>query len=151
MWWPCWGVLTCRRRLFFDKNDAPEICMTCNIPVEVFLHAEGAFSPGKPWLTNGFGYICDGRGITEARPLKGLDSQMALALAIASLWYKRLSPSKGVRGLVWSICPGSQTLFSMCLEALWINIDTSFMNNFLHSLFCIICWVPSKSKAIEIH
>ena len=82
-------------RLFFGKNDVPEICMTCNSPVKVFLRAAGAFSPGKQWLTNGFGYICDGRGIIEADPLKGLDSQMAPALAIANLWYNRLSPSKG--------------------------------------------------------
>ena len=81
--------------LFFGKNDVPETFMPCNSPVEVFLRAAGALSPGKQWLTNGFGYICDGRGIIEAHPLKGLDSQMAPALAIASLWYKRLSPSKG--------------------------------------------------------
>ena len=71
--------------LFFGKNDVPVICMTCNSPVEVFLRAAGALSLGKQCLTNGFGYICDGRGIMEAHPLKGLDSQMAPALAIASL------------------------------------------------------------------
>ena len=71
--------------LFFRKNDAPGIFMPCNTPVEVFLCAAGAFSPGKRGLTNGFGYICDGRGIIEAHTLKRLDSQMAPALAIASL------------------------------------------------------------------
>ena len=71
--------------LFFGKNCVPGNFKTCNSPVEVFLPTAGAFSPGKQCLTNGFGYICDGRGIIEAHPLKGLDSQIAPALAIASL------------------------------------------------------------------
>ena len=32
-----WGLLTCRRRLFFVKNDVPEIFMTCDSPAEVFF------------------------------------------------------------------------------------------------------------------
>ena len=80
---------------FSCKKNAPSIFKTCHSPVGVFVRAASAFFSGKQWLTNGFGYICDGRGIIEAHPLKGLDSQMAPALAIASLWYKRLSPSKG--------------------------------------------------------
>ena len=68
---PCVCVMHCRRRFFvrkkwrswdfyalcvcdalpqaffFGKNDVPEICMPCNSPVEVFLRAAGAFSPGK--------------------------------------------------------------------------------------------------------
>ena len=37
----------CRRRLFFGRNQVPEIFMTCNNPVEVFLRAAGAFLPAN--------------------------------------------------------------------------------------------------------
>ena len=33
--------------LFFGKNDVPWFFVTCYSPVEVFLRAAGAFSPGK--------------------------------------------------------------------------------------------------------
>ena len=46
----------------------------------------------KQWLTNGFGYLCDSRDPFAER---GQHSQMALALAIASLWFHQLTPSKG--------------------------------------------------------
>ena len=32
---------------FFGKNDVPGFFETCNSPVEVFLHAAGAFSSAK--------------------------------------------------------------------------------------------------------
>ena len=54
------------------KNHVPEIFMPCNGSVEVFLRAAGAFFSGKQWLTNGFDYICDGRGLMKAHSLKEL-------------------------------------------------------------------------------
>ena len=44
---PCVCVMHCRRRFFFGKNDVPWFFVTCYSPVEVFLRAAGAFSPGK--------------------------------------------------------------------------------------------------------
>ena len=44
---PCVCVMHCRRRFFFGKNGVPWFFVTCNSPVEVFLCAAGAFSPGK--------------------------------------------------------------------------------------------------------
>ena len=69
---PCVCVMHCRRRFFFGKNGVPCFFVTYYDPVEVFLRAAGAFSTGEQWLTNGFGYSCDGRGLTKAHSLKEL-------------------------------------------------------------------------------
>ena len=73
-----WGLLTCRRRIFFGKNGAPVIFRTCNSPVEVFLCAASVFFPASS------------------------DSQMALAIFVMGGAYKsRFPESTSIHKWLW--------------------------------------------------
>ena len=78
--WRSWSFMTCispvevfpgRRRFFSGRNDTPSILWHVLGLVGSSRLPQARFFI-KQWLTNGFGYICDRRGMVKAHSLKGL-------------------------------------------------------------------------------